>query len=82
MILPASQDYSVTNSDAVFAQRIPEGTLILSSTEYSEWHCHLFGGIDGDGLTWTPLKGKEPNRFWRWMQYLCFGNRWVKTSQP
>lgn len=27
---------------------------------------------------WAPAKGKEPNFFWRWMQFICFGNRWVK----
>lgn len=43
--------------------------------EPSDWECHLFGG-----LVWHPLKGQEPNAFWRLMQYLCFGNRWVKRS--
>ncbi len=49
----------------------------LAVPEYSDWHCHLFGS-DGQGITWRPIKGQEPNRFWRWMQFICFGNRWVR----
>jgi len=45
--------------------------------EASDWQCHLFGG-DSNSITWTPAKGEEPNWFWRKMQYLCFGNKWVK----
>jgi hypothetical protein len=48
-------------------------------SERSQWHCYLFGGLPGDGLVWNPEKGKEPNWFWRWMQWLFFGNRWVKA---
>lgn len=47
----------------------------------SDWICYVFGSTPGNGLTWRPRKGKEPNRFWRWMQFLCFGNRWVKEPQ-
>lgn len=50
----------------------------IKTPEYSEWRCHLFGSSNNNGLQWRPLKGKEPNRFWRWMQFICFGNRWVK----
>lgn len=50
----------------------------ISLYENSEWYCHLFGGDDAYGLVWNPRKGDEPNWFWRKMQYLCFGNRWVK----
>lgn len=46
--------------------------------ERSEWSCKLFGGLTGQGIEWRPLKGEEPNFFWRWMQYICFGNKWVK----
>lgn len=49
----------------------------LKLPEYSEWTCQLFGG---GGWNWTPLKGNEPNWFWRWMQYLFFGNKWEKQS--
>jgi len=47
--------------------------------EYSEWQCYLFGS-NGEGICWRPVKGKEPNWFWRKMQYFCFGNRWVKDD--
>jgi len=42
----------------------------------SEWYCQLFGS--NNDFTYRPLVGKEPNWFWRKMQYLCFGHRWVK----
>lgn len=50
----------------------------ISNPERSEWVCHLFG-TGPYGLVLRPLKGQEPNWFWRWMQYLCFGNEWRRT---
>jgi len=47
--------------------------------ESSEWLCYLFGNR-GNGMVWRPEKGKEPKWFWRKMQYLCFGNKWVKDE--
>lgn len=44
--------------------------------ENSSWQCELFGS-GPMGICFRPPKGQEPNWFWRWMQYLCFGNRWV-----
>ena len=52
----------------------------IKPLEYSEWQCHLFGS-NGQGISWRPVKGQEPNQFWRKMQYLCFGNKWVKDGQ-
>jgi hypothetical protein len=52
----------------------------LDLHEYSEWQCHLFGSNSDNGISWRPLEGKEPNWFWRKMQYLCFGNKWVKDD--
>jgi len=46
--------------------------------EQSEWSCELFGC--GTALVLRPTKENEPNAFWRWMQYICFGNRWVKDN--
>ena len=46
--------------------------------ELSDWKCYMFGMEDGFVL--HPIKDKVPNRFWRWMQFMCFGNRWVKDS--
>lgn len=48
--------------------------------EKSNWNCYLFGSDGKNGLSWRPLKGKEPNWFWRLMQYLIFGNKWVKDK--
>ena len=48
----------------------------VSQRPVSKWRCYLFGGGES-GLVWRPNEGDEPNWFWRWMQYLAFGNRWV-----
>ena len=47
--------------------------------ELSEWECELFGNGPG-GLVWRPREGCHPNWFWRWMQYLIFGNNWKKKE--
>ena len=49
--------------------------------EYSDWVCYLYGGGKRFSMVWKPEKGKEPNFFWRWMQFICFGNRWVKEKK-
>lgn len=55
-------------------------TLIM--LELSEYRCYLFGSSpENHGITWHPTKGQVPNFFWRWMQYICFGNKWVKDSK-
>lgn len=46
----------------------------------SEWNCYCFGAKDGEGIVWTPSEGKVPNWFWRKMQYLILGNRWVREQ--
>lgn len=51
----------------------------IQEIEYSEWRCELFG--TGSSMTLTPIKGTEPNWFWRWMQWLAFGNRWYKKEK-
>ena len=47
--------------------------------EKSEWRCELFG-TGPDGLVLRPYKGNEPNFFWRWLQFIFFGNRWVREE--
>ena len=56
-------------------------TTHVWTPDYSEWKCYLFGGDDHNGIAWRPLKGEHPNWFWRKMQYLCFGNKWVKDNK-
>lgn len=43
--------------------------------EQSGWVCHLFG--HPGGVAYAPIKGQLPNAFWRFMQRLVFGFRWV-----
>jgi len=45
---------------------------IQESSEYSVDLC--------EGVTFTPLKGKEPNLFHRTMQRLILGFKWKKNS--
>jgi hypothetical protein len=47
----------------------------LNIPEYSDWQVTLTAGA-----TLRPLKGKEPNWFWRKMQYLAFGFKWEKVA--
>ena len=51
---------------------------IMQPRELSAWKCYLFGC--DQSIVLQPDLGKEPNWFWRTMQYLLLGNRWVKTS--
>lgn len=44
----------------------------------SNWTCFLYGAEPGNGVSWNPPAGKVPNWFWRKMQYLLVGNKWVK----
>ena len=50
----------------------------LSSARYGsgEWECQLFGC--GSTMTWRPTNENVPNKFWRTMQFLIFGNKWRK----
>lgn len=47
----------------------------------SDWQCELFGITGGHRIVIRPLKGGEPNWFWRKMQYLAFGNRWIRVKR-
>jgi hypothetical protein len=52
----------------------------LHVPESSDWKCEMFG-MGAGGLIWHPRKGQEPMWFWRMMQYLCFGNKWINTKK-
>lgn len=42
------------------------------------WNCELFGM--GTALVITLPEGKQPCAFWRWMQWLAFGNKWSRIA--
>lgn len=46
--------------------------VIDSDPKRSNWECELFG-LNGE-IVVNPVK--EPNWFWRLMQYLLVGNKW------
>lgn len=51
-----------------------QGYVVLKNLEVSDWECHIAG------VVYRPQKGKEPNAFWRWTQYLVFGIKWKKAG--
>ena len=54
---------------------------IISVPIMSKWDCYLFGNSpEHGGIIWNPEEGKVPNWFWRKMQYLILGNKWVKKK--
>ena len=52
----------------------------LTIPKLSNWTCYLFGGSPGDGIAYTPVEGKVPNRFVRFMTRICFACTWVKNN--
>ena len=52
-------------------------TNIEEETTFSipenKYECEMFGTD-----CWTWQSPTQPNWFWRWMQYICFGNKWRK----
>jgi hypothetical protein len=55
-----------------------KGMFTVILPKKSGWKCELFGGKGG--IVWHPAKGQVPNAFWRWMQFLAFGNRWSRDD--
>ena len=55
---------------------------VMKVPEQSDWECHLFGGSEGDGITYTPYKGNEPNWFHRLMMGLILDCWWVRKEKP
>jgi len=68
------------NGDREFRVEDDEFT-ISNMPEYDDWECALLGGGFEFGIVWRPTKGCVPNRFWRLMQFLVFGNRWRKIKK-
>ena len=68
----------MTNESITIDTSKLEGFITFTTPELSPWKCHLFGADKGYGLTYQPLKGAEPNWFWRMTQHLILGHKWVK----
>ena len=53
----------------------------LNLPKQSNWSCYMFGNRPGGiGIIYTPQEGRVPNRFVRFMMYLCFDCLWVKKD--
>ena len=74
-----SEQFPKTESTTTYKMSEPP-YYYFKMPEQSEWRCELFGG-GPMGVVLTPNKGQEPNWFWRWMQYLAFGNKWIKPKR-
>ena len=70
---PYTVNESILQTDTVQACGIT-----FRKTEYSEWKCLMFGSTD---FIFTPLKGDEPNWFWRCTQHLILGHKWIKEKR-
>jgi hypothetical protein len=46
----------------------------------TEWECELFG-TGPIGIILTPKEDRVPNWFWRQMQFLILGNKWVRKRK-
>lgn len=54
---------------------------LLNLPKPSNYTCYMFGNRPGgSGIAYIPAEGQVPNRFVRWMMYLCFDCLWVKKD--
>jgi len=58
----------------------PYTSMRIHNPKLSNWTCYLFGGSPGNGIAYTPVEGKVPNRFVRWMMKICFDCTWKKKK--
>ena len=56
---------------------VDKDSPVMHIPKKSAWKCEVFG-MGGD-ITVYPDEGRVPNVFWRCMQYLAFGNKWIKV---
>jgi hypothetical protein len=54
----------------------------VETPKYSNYKCYLFGNRPdvNCGITYTPVEGRVPNRFVRFMMRICFDSIWVKDK--
>ena len=78
-VMNNESDASTESAVGIPAKWIVKGGI--NNPELSEFQCLMFGSTRTNGLVWRPLKGGEPNWFWRKMQYLILGSKWVKDPK-
>ncbi len=66
--------------DCIF--KIPENTFFIQQPKHSNWTCYMFGNRPdvNCGITYTPVEGRVPNRFVRFMMRICFDCLWVEKK--
>lgn len=59
----------------------PVFTISDNWPKQSGWVCYLLGKPGGTvTVQWSAVEGTVPNAFWRLMQFLVLGVRWVRVS--
>lgn len=81
LITPLPTKESVDKLRDIFERNRNGGELGVTNLSFqgskiNEDRCYLFG----TETFW--VAAKPPNWFWRWMQYICFGNRWRRINSP
>ena len=69
-----------TTQEGVFP--IPASSFEFNQPKQSNWTCYMFGNRPdvNCGITYTPVEGRVPNRFVRFMMRICFDCVWVKDK--
>jgi len=70
--------FNSTDTIIVDTSKFTRDPHLILGYEQSDWTCILFGGSKTSSIRWVPHKNEVPCWFWRKMQWLCFGNKWVK----
>lgn len=72
-------NYAFDEEYIKYRDAFPKDYTFRVLPERSDWSCYMFGNRPGGaGIVYTPTKGKEPNRFVRWMMKICFDCLWIK----
>ena len=53
--------------------------LAVRAENPGKWYCEVFGL--GDLVHYYPDKNHVPNAWWRFMQYVIFGNKWKRIRR-
>ena len=59
----------------------PSGYIVApTQLRNSRWRCEMYG-LGPTGVILRPAEGNEPNWFWRIMQRVLLGHKWIKETE-
>ena len=67
-------------SDMTMPSAEVQTRLIAANLKQSKWRCEMYG-LGPTGVVLRPSEGNEPNWFWRLMQRLLLGHKWIKETE-